>query len=484
MALFGGVTLPGHPDLANVALLDRLPVPMMRRMMRYGMMVDREYLWGLAAGFRTEQAELAKDIASYIPPARLGEFMGKADAAEAEDDRFNPGSSEQVASLLFDVLGIGKQQSLRRTPKGDRFSTGKRQLELVRAEHPIIPKVLRYREVSKLENTYASKLPASARFHPRNHDGSCPICEMSHESDMWRVHGDLGTTRAATGRINHSHPNLGNIPTRTDDGQAVQAGFIAPPGFRIATRDLKGIELRNFAHLAKLRNMIRSFLTGGDPHDDTARLAFNLRPDEKPDKIKHRMAAKRTNFSIQNGTTEYGLFLQLVMDYGTSGLVVPEWLTKDWCKWFIAQWLEAQPEAVEYFHLTHFRGWRYGITWDPFGRVRLVPELKSQHSWIREAGLRQAQNMPITSMAAGQLKLAMAKTEMMLLELMEQDVWSWPLMTIHDALMVECREEDAKLVNEAMAWGMDTCMTDEDSGECLCRVPIESDGLISERWVK
>ncbi len=488
MSLFGGVTIPGHPDLHNIALLDRLPIPMIRRAHRLGIAISREHLWDCSSQFRGELVELDKDIASYIPPERLAEFQALSEAIEeAEEEEtgfssgFNAGSSEQIGLLLFDMLAVGATKQLKRTKTG-QISTGKRQLETVRLDHPVVPKILRHRELTKLINTYSDKLPKLAKFHPRG--PSCPICGLKHETDQWRVHGEMGTTRAKTGRINHKNPNLGNIPTRTKDGQLVQAGFIAPPGTRQVDRDLSQIELRGLAHLANCKSMIEVYEKDGDIHDDTCHRALGVPWDEKPDKIKHRMAAKRVNFGIQNGTTEKGLYLQLVMDFGTNGMPIPDWLTEPWCKGFINSWLEARPEVVEYFNECWYRARRYKMAWEPFGRVRLIPEVFSTHSWIDSAGLRQAQNMPVTSFAAGQLKLVMGRVEAYLQQLYDGGIYCWPLMTIHDAIKVECDEKYTDVVEEVMRVAFDECMNDEETGELLMRVPIKSDSKVMERWEK
>ena len=497
MSLYGGVELPGQPDLDNIARLDRLAIPLIRRCHRLGIGIDREYMWDLSLKFGREIGELEKDIASYIPADRLNEFSDRAGEIEEEEGSitFNAASAEQIGKLLFDmldfkVLADRAGLKLATTKTGDRLTTGKKQMEVLRKlEHPIIPLVLRHRELKKLKTVYTDKMPKRAVLHPRG--ACCPVCELSHGEDQYRVHGEMGTTRADTGRINHKNPNLGQIPTRTDDGQDVQAGFVAPKGHKFIIRDLSQIELRDLAHLANCLSMIRIYEADGDIHDNTSRAVFNLAPDVKPDKIKHRMAAKRTGFGIMNGTTEKGLYLQLVMDYGSSRIPVPEWLTEDWCKWFIAQFLEAYPEIQDYFDRMWYRARRYGLAWDSFGRVKLLPELKSYHSWIRSSGLRQAQNMPVTSMAAGQLKLIMGKSDETLERLYEAGVWCWPLLTIHDAVMVEAEEEYAEDVNETMEGDFDGCMQDERTGEEMSRVPIKSEGDVIEydktgksRWKK
>jgi DNA polymerase I len=473
--LFGGVTVPGRPDLANLERLDRLPVPMLRRMMRGGMAIDREHFRELGAKFRGEIAELERDIESYVPAERLAAFSKAGD----EETDFNANSPDQIARLLYDVLKIGKKKQIRKTASG-RQSTGKRQLELVRLEHPIVPKVLRHRELSKLVSTYADSLPDKAVFHP--HGADCPRCGLTHAVPSWRVHGELGTTRAETGRINHKKPNLGNIPNRTEDGRAIQAGFIAPEGRKIVARDLKGIELRTLAHVANEPTMIEMFRRGEDLHDRTSRRIFGLKPDEQPDKLKHRVPAKAVAFSVANGTTGRGIYLGLVMNYGVSRIPVPSWLTEDWCEWLLEQFLR-EYNLTPYFEQQHYRARRYGFVWDPFGRTRWVPEIASCHESIRSEGLRKSQNLPITSMAAGQLKLAMGRADETLEPLFEEGR-AWPLNCIHDSIMIESDDDAVAATDACLAESMNTCMIDRESGENLFRCPIESDGTVSQRWEK
>jgi DNA polymerase-1 len=483
MSLYAGIDIPGCPDLDNVRKLDLAIIPFLRRAKRLGIAIDRDHFPRLKSEFCAEISTLERDISSYIPVERLAEFSTRSAEIEEESGgiEFNASSAVQIGKLLFDMLGVGKDKPLKRTKGGTSLSTGKKQLELVKADHPIVPLVLRHRELKKLVTTYCT-LPELARFHPRGE--CCPVCELRHDSDQWRIHGEMGTTRAQTWRINHKSPNLGNIPTRTEDGQKVQAGFIAPPGMKLVIWDMSQIELRGLAHLSNCKSMIQVYLDGGDLHDDTCHRALGVPWDVKPDKIKHRMAAKRVNFGIQNGTTEKGLYMQLVMDFGTNKIPIPKWLTETWCKQFIIDWLESRPEVVEYFQLQWFRARRYGRVWNPFGFCRLVPEVRSVHSWIRDAGLRQAQNLPVTSTAAGQLKLSMVKSNDLLQRMYDDSNWCWPLLTIHDAIMVEAAEEIAEEVGEVIGVSMNTCMTDEDSREHRFRVPIESDGQVVDRWEK
>src|ERR1700744_5079307 len=476
--LFGGITLPKSPDLENARKLDLLVVPPLRRMRRLGMCLDREYLWDLGSQFADEMRTLSKDISSYVPIDRLNGFITTESDAE-EEGTINPSSPDQIGRLLFDILSLHEGKNLKRTKAG-ALSTGKRQLETLRYDHPLIPKVLRYREVSKLRSTYTHKLPSLAKLHPRSL--SCPVCELRHDTDQWRVHGEVGTTRAATWRFNHKSPNLGNIPSRTEDGQLVQAGFIAPPGKILVNRDLSQIELRGLAHLSRSPSMINAYVNNIDLHTQTCYDTGLATYPNKPG-LGERMAAKRANFGISNGSTEVGLYLQLISDFGSIGTPMPTWITEEWCKDFIKRRLESDPFIPEYFELQWYRARRYGLVWNEFGFCRPVPEVHSTHSWIREAGLRQAQNMPITSLAAGQMKLCMARCEYYLRELYD-DQAAWPLMTIHDALMHEVDEDRADEVNAITEYCFDGCMDDVNTGERLFRTPIKSDGDAVYRWVK
>jgi DNA polymerase-1 len=488
MSLYAGVQLPGRPDLANIALLDRLPIPMITRMQRFGIAIDIPYLHELTSSLETQCAELAEDISSFIPRARLDQFVSQAAAIEqeaAQQNRdtvveFNAASAEQVRVLLFHTLGIGKGRRLKRTATGE-ISTGKRQLEMCREDHPVVGKVLAYRERAKLKSTYTSALPRMAKYHPR---GDCPVCETYHAAETWRLHSEFPTTRAATGRLASRGPNLQNIPIRTELGQAIRAAFIASPGMLLVSVDWSQMELRNLAHLSHCGSMINAYKRNEDIHDLTARACFGLKENEKPDKTRHRLAAKRANFSIQNGTSADGLLAQLVMDYGLSEIPVPDWLTKEWCAWFIVRWLEKYEECNAYFELQHYRAKRYRFVWDSFGGVRPVPEVMSCHYWKVSEGLRQAQNLPITALNAGQMKLVMGELQEDFDSLARGGVLITPLLSIHDQLIAEVAENHARDLGRLMQARFNSVMDDRTTGERLFDVPIQSDCEIAQRWIK
>jgi DNA polymerase-1 len=485
MALFGGIEIPGHPDLENIRKLDLLPIPFIRRANRLGIGFDPEYAHYLTSKFSTEMDGLAKDIASYIPKQNLEEFAESVSEEDEEsgETEFNAGSPEQIGDLLFNKLGIGRDKKLKKTKTGNRISAGKKNLELIRWEHPVVPLVFRYTELKTLKKNYTVKLPLMAVLHKRG--SCCPRCELPHQEDHYRIHGEMGTTRAVTGRINHKNPNLGNVSARTEDGQDVQRCFIAQCGSKLVIRDLSQIELRGLAHLSMCKSMIDIYDQDGDLHIDTC-WRTGLCPQGQKPSIAQRMGAKRCNFGIQNGTTEIGLFLQLVSDFGAQKIPVPDWLTEEWCKEFIAAWLESRPEVMEFFEQCWYRARRYGRSWEPFGRYRPIPEMRSCHPWIVHSGMRYAQNFPVTALAAEQLKISMGHTNRLLEQAWDKGngIWCWPLLSIHDAEMVEADEKYADDVNDLVGYAMDTCMQDQETGEHRFRTPIKSDGSVCTRWEK
>ncbi len=481
MSLYGGIELPGQPDLENVCKLDLMVIPQLNRMSRYGIAVDLPYLAELSVQFGREMAELEKEIASYIPSHALAQFSARAAQIEEEEGEatINASSAEQIRTLLFDLLEIGRDKKLKTTSTG-LLSTGKKNLDQIRDRHPVVPLIQQYRERSKLKSAYCDNMPALARLHPKS--ASCPVCELLHDSVTMRLHTTWLTTRAITGRIQCKKPPLQTIPIRTEIGSRIRQAFVASPGTRLVSVDFSGMELRDLAHLANDRAFIDVFESGGDPHVDTAMKTFNISDPAQVDKYKHRLPSKRTNFGIQNGTTEKGLYAQLVGDYWSAGIAPPDWLTEDWCKYFIVRWHEGHPDVQPYFNTQYYRARRYGFVWDPWGRVRYVPQVRSSLSWKVSEGLREAQNFAVTASNAEQTKLAMAECEEEFERLLCVSIWVWPLLSIHDQVIAEAEEDYAEQVGEMMVNVFEHVMDDRETGERRWRVPIASDCEVLERW--
>jgi DNA polymerase-1 len=480
MALFAGIRLPGQPDLDNIRRLDALVIPQLNRMSRYGISIDIPYLRELSSEFGREMEELQKDISSYVPRHALDQFVVQSTGDDEEPDiEINAGSADQIRKLVFDLLAVGRNQKLKTTSTGV-ISTGRKQLELVREQHPVIPLILQYRERAKLKSAFCDSLPTKAKHHPKCE--SCPVCELSHVHPTNRLHTTFATTRAITGRLSSRKPNLQQIPVRSDLGSRIRGAFLSSPGTQLVSVDFSQMEIRDLAHLANARSMIRVYESNGDIHTNTAMKCFGIADPKQVDKYKHRLPSKRVNFGIQNGTTEKGLYAQLVTDYWAAGMVPPGWLTEDWCKSFIMLWHSEYNEVQPYFDVQYYRARRYHFVWNPFGRVRWIPQVLSQIPYKVSEGLREAQNFPVTSSNAEQTKLAMIECEDLFEELLRAGVWCWPLLSIHDQVIAEVEEEYAKGVGSEMVRIFRDVMNDRDTGESLWRCPIDSDCEILERW--
>lgn len=482
MSLYGGVELPGRPDLENVRKLDLLSIKPISRMMRYGFAISIPHFLQLSSDLSTLIAEKHRTIISLIPPDKLSAFLAASgvDDDEVDEDEFNIDSTQQMAQMLFDVLGIGKSSKLKTTKSG-KVAVDKKQLENLKSEHPIIQEVLDYRGLVKLKGTYVDKLPRIARFHPR---GDCPVCGLTHRWETNRVHTELLLTRTTTNRVASKNPNLQNISARTELGRRVREGFIASPGTMLCQRDFSQIELRILAHCSGDENMIRIYKQNIDIHLDTACRAFDLLP-EQIDKLLHRAPCKNVNFGICYGLSEVGLYDQMLLTYATALKPVPKWLTQEWCKQFIAQWFSLYPKVKPFMDHEQYCALRYGIVWTLFGFARRIPEVRSVHKRIQQAGIRQAGNVKIQGTATGGLtKLACAAIDDRLEHIRDAGYWAWPILPIHDEIIVEAEEKVADAVQEMMADEMDGVMDDRQTGRCLSRVPIQSEGHTIDKWKK
>lgn len=483
MALYNGIQLPGEPDLENVRQLDLMPMKPIREMMKYGMAVDIEHLHTITEQLTREMDELRVEICSEIPPEKLDEFIQKSNMG-TEDDYLpmNVESTKQMRKLLFDALGVGVGKQLKMTKTGD-ISTGKRQLEARKGDHPVVQAVLNYRERAKLKNTYSEKLPTIARFHPHK---DC-WCGYKHFAPTHRVHCQIMTTRTSTGRPATKNVNLQNLPIRSKTGRAIRAGFVASPGMEMVTVDFSQLELRRLAHKGQVARMIQVFKEDKDVHTNTAMAAFNEPDPDKIDPLIHRAPAKSVNFGIVYGETARGLYDQLISDtYGKSGIPVPDWLTLGWCEDFIHQWLyEIYPEVPHYMSLQHYRARRYGCVWTEMGRIRRIPQVRSEHRRVVAEGDRMAGNMGIQGDGADMLKLAQTEVQDYIeREIRPLGVLCMPLNEVHDELIFEIEQGWGEILLAKCVDVMTNVLVDKDTGVDCSRVPIKAEGKVMARWSK
>lgn len=490
MALYAGIELPDRPDPENVRKLDLLPVPMVRAIQRWGWRIDPDHFRELSGRLTARMADLRADITNEIPAEALDRIL-EADSDDGSDEDeppaeglgFNIESSAKVAELLYTTLRLDRTSGVKvkKTKGGDRLSTGKKTLEQLKREHPVVPLILEYRENSKLESTYARALPRIARFHPKGKD--CPECGRFHWTDEKRVHTQILSTRTPA-RFSSKNPNLQNIPIKGDLGKEIRAGFISSVGHRIAQRDWSQIELRLLADRSGDPVLVEVYRTDGDVHERTADGLFGD-SEGSTDAVTRRISAKTANFSIVYGTTEVGLYEQLCDSFSRLKITFPDWLSEIGCKKLIEDWYGLYSGVRAYLDGEESKMRRWAIVWSAAGRVRRIPEVRSYHSHIQSAGVRSGCNHSIQGFAADLMKLAMGEIHERLVMLdRDYGIQAFPTMTIHDELLIEAPEDDVETIQALLGEIMDNVLFDKQSGKNLCKVPIRSDGKILERWTK
>ena len=350
--------------------------------------------------------------------AELGEELVTLEATiqDLAGEPFNLNSPRQLGEILFEKLGY---PVLRKTRKTKSYSTDAETLEELAARgFPLPEKLLRYRELTKLKSTYVDALPALVE-------------------DDGRVHTRFNQAVAATGRLSSAHPNLQNIPVRTELGQRIRKAFHAAEGQRLVVADYSQIELRVLAHIAEEEAMIEAFRKGEDIHASTAAAVFDVaallvNPEQ-------RRMAKVINFGIIYGMSAWGLARNLGIG------------KKD-AEQFIEAYMERYPGVRRYTEETLAEAQESGRVETLYGRVRQLPDIKSRNFSLRENAKRMAINARIQGTAADILKLAMIRVHQRLRDEMPA---ARLLLTVHDELVLEGPEADSDTLGELVKTSME-----------------------------
>ncbi len=322
---------------------------------------------------------------------------------------FSINSPKQLGAILFEELELPPGA---KTP-GGQFSTSRQVLEDRLDAHPIIGRVLEYRELDKLKGTYVDALPALV--NPRT----------------GRLHTTFSQTVAATGRLSSNNPNLQNIPVRTERGQLIRKAFIPEEkGHVLLAADYSQIELRVLAHISEDQFMIRAFLNDEDIHTATAAQMFEVAADAVTS--TQRRVAKTTNFGIIYGITQHGLAAR-------TDLSIPE--AKD----LIESYFKKYPAIRTYMDDTIKSAHSHGYASTLLGRRRYLPELRARNHTQRQAGERMAINMPIQGTAADIMKIAMIRMDA---RLAESGLPIGMILQVHDELLFELPESDVPALAE------------------------------------
>ena len=355
-------------------------VPILAAMERVGILVDREAL-----------ADISREM-----QARIGALEGEVH--DAAGHPFNLGSTQQLATVLYDELGLaaGRKTKLGRSTDADS-------LEALREAHPVVDLVLEWRQLTKLKSTYVDALPL--------------LCDADG-----RVHTSFNQAVAATGRLSSADPNLQNVPVRTEWGQRIRRAFVAGPGRRLVSADYSQIELRVLAQMTGEERLIEAFARGEDIHRRTAAQVYGIDPDAVTRDM--RRVAKVVNFGVVYGLSDFGL----ARDTGMS---------REEAAVFIRQYFESFPAVTRWLEQTrmHAREWGWVETFT--GRRRHLPDIRAANRQMRMAAERMAVNMPIQGGAAEIMKKAMIDFDRALRALRGSGITAQVLLQVHDELVVE-----------------------------------------------
>ena len=304
--------------------------------------------------------------------------------------------------------------------------------------HEIVPKVLDYRQRTKLKSTYVDALPASV------------------DPKTGRLHTTFNQCGSATGRFSSSKPNLQNIPIRTELGREIRAAFIARPGWKLLAADYSQIELRVLAHISKDRVLVDAFCNGEDIHTRTAAEVFGIPPLAIG--AEERRRAKAVNFGIVYGLSPFGLSKQLGIPHSES-------------RQYIDAYFERYAGVKKYMDSAIADVHKTGRTRTLLGRLRPIPDLNSRNPAARGFAERTAINSPIQGSAADLIKLAMIRVDRRLREAGSQALM---LLQVHDELLFEAPEEEladlAAMVKQEMEGAYDL------------RVPLLADVKVGSNW--
>jgi DNA polymerase-1 len=354
-------------------------MPILMKMERNGVLVNRPRLNSLSGTFHEQLSELESQIWNLA------------------GHEFNIASPKQLGTVLFHELKL---------PPNRKHSTDAETLNDIIDSHPIVEKILNWRSIAKLAGTYADALPKQIAS-----DG--------------RIHTTYLQTSTNTGRLSSRDPNLQNIPIKTELGEEIRKCFVAPDGRVLISVDYSQIQLRLLADVANVPTFRETFNRGLDIHEQTARKIFDI-PADAPVPREMRRAAKTVNFSIIYGISSFGLAAQL-------GVSRPEAAN------IINSYMSGIPEIKQYISDIHKFVDKTACVYTPWGRRIELPDVKNPR--LRAYTMRAAVNAPIQGFEADIVRLAMVEIDKNIVQ-PNKDIIRM-IMQVHDEIIFECNENVA-----------------------------------------
>ncbi len=381
-------------------------------------------------GIKVEKEELQK-LGSALE-GRLAAIM--RDIYGQAGVEFNINSPKQLGEILFEKLGLPAKK---KTKTG--YSTDAEVLEELAPYHGIIPQILLYRQLSKLQSTYVEGLLKEIR------------------GETGKVHTYYRQTIAATGRLSSQFPNLQNIPIRLEEGRQIRKAFVpSEPGWSILAADYSQIELRVLAHISDDENLKEAFIHDMDIHTKTAMDVFGVSAEEVDSNM--RRSAKAVNFGIVYGISDFGLSQNLG-------------ITRKDASRFIEQYFAVFKGVRKYMDDIVAKAKEDGYVTTLLGRRRYLPEIKASNFNLRSFAERTAMNTPIQGTAADIIKLAMVQMDE---ALRERELKSRMLLQVHDELVFEVPEDELEIMKKLLPEVM--------SGALKLDVPLKADVSFGSNW--
>jgi DNA polymerase-1 len=381
--------LDALPELKNVAQTMDFPlISVLARMEFRGIKLDSTKLADMDAKLTADIADIQQQMFSMA------------------GYEFNIASPAQLAEVLFTKLQL-PTFGIKKGKTG--YSTGQKELDKLRGQHPIIELIEQFRELTKLQNTYVQTLPMQADEHGR-------------------VHTTFNQDVAATGRLSSTDPNLQNIPIRTELGRQIRDAFVPEEGNVFVSADYSQFELRLAAVLSGDEKMINDFNAGTDIHAKTASEVYHVPLDDVTKEQRRR--AKVVNFGVLYGMSQHGLAAAANMSFAEA-------------QHFIDEYFKVRPSVKHFMEETIKRAHDDGFVETMFGRRRWTPDVKSSNFVVRSAAERAAANMPIQGTEADLMKLAMIKVQ----QIIDHDFpAAMQLLQIHDSILIECPKGQSEAI--------------------------------------
>ncbi len=419
-----GLFAPGLSEHNAQGVFDTIEMPLMpvlAAMEREGISLDKEVL-------HTYSAELEKEIA--IIDEEIQKLAGTP---------FNISSPKQVGDILFEVLKVGGDKP--KKTKTGQYATGEDVLQKLAGKHPIVDKILDYRELVKLKNTYVDTLP-----------------EMVHPN-TGRIHTSFNQVVAATGRLSSDNPNLQNIPVRTERGRKIRAAFVAKDENHVLlSADYSQIELRIVASMSGDPGMCDAFNKGIDIHTATAAKVYGIAESEVTKEMRYK--AKSVNFGIIYGQGAFGLAENLQISRGEAKTLIDNYF-REYSS--IRDYMDSMQQSAR----------DKGYVETLCGRRRYLRDINSANAVVRGFAERNAINAPIQGSAADMIKLAMINIHK---ELSTGKYKTRMLLQVHDELIFDVPKDEIEIIKPVI----EKCMR-----EALpLKVPVEVGMGTGKSWLE